>query len=411
MAYSELIKSFARIRDYVSQFYVYGFKSRNEYNQKSVRSYDNEKRRIESWLGNYTFGRQDERGKSVYLSVDSRAVAHNPLYNAFKTKSFTANDISLHFYILDILADGEKHSASSIISAISADYISKFESMAELDESTIRKKLNEYEKLGIITKSKIGREIFYTAYKNNINLNKWCDAVSFFSEADEFGVIGSYILDKQGASPDYFSFKHHYILHALESEVLYGILLAINETQKIEITTYHEKNNKNSKIIVFPIKIYVSTQGGRRYLLAKCERTRRFEFYRLDSIKSVKHLEIQENADEILEKYNSFSKNLWGVDAGNSRGTEHIEMDVYFGKGEEYIINRLQKEKRCGNVEIIDDSHCRFSADVYSAEEMLPWLRTFIGRITKLQCSNKFVESKFFSDIERMKELYGGDGE
>ena len=37
MAYSELIKNFDRIRDYMRQFYVYGFKSRNEYDKKSIR--------------------------------------------------------------------------------------------------------------------------------------------------------------------------------------------------------------------------------------------------------------------------------------------------------------------------------------------------------------------------------------
>lgn len=44
MAYSELIKNFDRIRDYMRQFYVYGFKSRAEYDKKSARSYDNEHR-------------------------------------------------------------------------------------------------------------------------------------------------------------------------------------------------------------------------------------------------------------------------------------------------------------------------------------------------------------------------------
>ena len=39
MAYSELIKRFERIRDYMRQFYVYGFKSREEYDAKSARSY------------------------------------------------------------------------------------------------------------------------------------------------------------------------------------------------------------------------------------------------------------------------------------------------------------------------------------------------------------------------------------
>lgn len=51
MAYSELIKNFNRIRGYMREFYVCGFKSRDEYTKKSARSYDDECRRIESWLG------------------------------------------------------------------------------------------------------------------------------------------------------------------------------------------------------------------------------------------------------------------------------------------------------------------------------------------------------------------------
>ena len=53
--YSELIKSFERIRAYMREFYVYGFKSRDEYEKKSARSYDDERRRIESWLGEHTY--------------------------------------------------------------------------------------------------------------------------------------------------------------------------------------------------------------------------------------------------------------------------------------------------------------------------------------------------------------------
>lgn len=40
MAYSELIKNFNKIRDYMRDFYVYGFKSRDDYTKKSTRSYD-----------------------------------------------------------------------------------------------------------------------------------------------------------------------------------------------------------------------------------------------------------------------------------------------------------------------------------------------------------------------------------
>ena len=88
MAYSELIKDFERIREYMRQFYIYGLKTRDEYNAKSARSYDNERRRIESWLGEYMSFRQDAAGKVSFISVDSQEILHNPLYNAFKAFSF-----------------------------------------------------------------------------------------------------------------------------------------------------------------------------------------------------------------------------------------------------------------------------------------------------------------------------------
>jgi len=75
VAYSELIKNFEHIRDYMRQFYVYGFKSREEYDAKSARSYDNERRRVESWMGEFLSFSRDSGGKRVALSLDSRTTA------------------------------------------------------------------------------------------------------------------------------------------------------------------------------------------------------------------------------------------------------------------------------------------------------------------------------------------------
>lgn len=133
MAYSELVKSFERIRNYMREFYVYGFKSRDEYGMKSARSYDNERRRIESWLGDYMSFHQESSGKKVFLSMDSRRVPCNPLYKAFKAKSFTDKDITLHFYIMDLLADGSALSSKEIVDRINDDYLSHFNGDFSLD--------------------------------------------------------------------------------------------------------------------------------------------------------------------------------------------------------------------------------------------------------------------------------------
>ena len=97
MAYSELVKSFERIRSYMREFYVYGFKSREEYSIKSARSYDNERRRIESWIGDFMSFHQDTSGKNVFLSVDSRRIPHNPLHKAFKKYEAGKKTGIIHF--------------------------------------------------------------------------------------------------------------------------------------------------------------------------------------------------------------------------------------------------------------------------------------------------------------------------
>lgn len=333
MAYSELIKDFNRIRDYMRDFYVYGFKSRTEYDAKSARSYDNERRRMESWLGEYMSFTQDSAGKRVFLSVDSRRIPSNPLYKAFKAKSFTDRDITLHFYILDILADGAGRTAGQIMDRITERYLSAFDHTFSVDESTVRKKLREYEELGLLQSEKSGKRVTYRRTDDpRIDLSGWADAIAFFSEDAPFGVIGSFLLDKLETVPHIFRFKHLYILHA---------------EKKIDV----------------------------------------YEGY-----------------------YAKFRQNLWGVSVGAEHELGHIEMTLRVGPEEGYIVQRLEREKRGGTVEVLDDHTYRFSADVYDAYEMLPWLRTFIGRIVALQCSNHAVVDTFYADLEQMTRQYGGDG-
>ena len=157
MAYNERIKNFGRIREYMREFYVYGFKSRNEYTSKSARSYDDEKRRMESLLGDYMRFRRQADGKNVFLSVDSRVTRHNPLYRAWKAKSFTDGDITLHFILLDLLSSAEKGMTSAEI----ADGVCAMLPDAEtaFDESTVRKKMKEYAEEGIVLSEKSGKTV------------------------------------------------------------------------------------------------------------------------------------------------------------------------------------------------------------------------------------------------------------
>ena len=204
---------------------------------------------------------QDEERKRTYLSVDSRAIPHNPLYKAFKTKSFTDNDVMLHFYLMDLLSEEEGLTMNEIIDELEEEYFCDFD-VNVLDESTIRKKLKEYEQLGLVEKKRQGRESIYRKVPDEVNLDSWKDAVSFYSEAAPLGVIGSYLLDKYENSSEFFRFKHHHLMKALDSEILYTLLDAIMRHAELKLTMLKAKKS----IPVIPFRIYISTQYGKQYL-------------------------------------------------------------------------------------------------------------------------------------------------
>ena len=406
MAYSELIKDISRIREYMREFFVYGFKSREEVGGKSARSYDNERRRIESWLGDYMSFRQDVNGKNVFISVDRRRVSQNPLYQAWRAASFTKNDITLHFWLLDILSSDETKSLTEIIEKIDRDYLPLFENADPIDESTLRRKLKEYVDIGLIVAERQGKQLVYKLSVDNVDLQSWSDAIAFFAEENPLGVVGSYLQDKFISLPRYISFKHNYLLFASDSGIVLELLKAVNERRVVELEVY-----PNKRRTVLPLKVFISTQGGRQYVAGCYTRTKRITFFRLDAIKKVVPLENVPDYDAYAKLLTEYRKHLWGVSTGQVDYLEHVAMTLKVESDERYIIGRLEREKRCGQVEALSENLWRFTADVYDAQEMLPWLRTFIGRIVSLSCTNKDVEERFFTDLESLAAIYGGDGD
>ena len=410
MAYSELIKNFNKIRDYMRDFYVYGFKSRDDYTKKSTRSYDDEKRRIESWLGDYMKFHQTVDGKNVFLSIDSRVTRHNPLYKAWKTKSFTDGNITLHFIVMDLLSDGQELSLGDIAFRVD-EYLAAFEHARVFDTSTIRKKLNEYVKEGLLLRRKNGKTMLYRRAEEFEIPSR--DALDFFSETAPCGVIGSFLEDKTDNIADHFAFKHHYITSAMDSEVLCMILKAIHEKRNTTVEMINRKKDRITETNVIPLRVMISVQSGRQYMMAYAPYFKRITAYRLDNIVTVRNGETADRFDELRDKLNEMQRYMWGVatDSRSGNRMEHIEFTVQYDDGEDHIPRRLEREKRIGHVEYIDEHTCRFWADVYDASELIPWIRTFICRITDISISNKTLEIQFKEDLQAMYEMYGLKGE
>ena len=411
MAYSELVKNFERIRDYMRQFYVYGFKSRTDYDKKSARSYDDERRRLESWLGDHMSFVRTPEGKNVFISIDSRTIRHNPLYNAWKAKSFTDGDITLHFILFDILHDpGVKRTIAQLMEEIDAKYLSGFETPMMFDESTIRKKLKEYCEAGIIVAEKKGRKVYYRR-ADSTGISNLNDVLHYFSEVAPCGVIGSFILDKAESDTDAFTFKHHYITGAIDSGVLAALFAAMREKRAVTITNMSRKKDMPRRIRIIPLRVLISVQNGRQHLFAYLPDYNFFTSYRIDYLSNVKLEDPTPRFDELRAELDRMQSKMWGVSVkrnkwGNDH-LEHVEFTIKIGDNEEYIVRRLEREKRIGTVEKLDERTYRFSADVYDTSEMIPWIRTFICRIVKMNFSNRTIENQFKKDLEAMYRMYG----
>ena len=111
-----------------------------------------------------------------------------------------------------------------------------------------------------------------------------------------------------------------------------------------------------------------------------------------------------------------FTSHLWNTSSGRSMELDHLEMVLRVEPQEGYILNRLAREGKHGHVSSAGENLYKFVIDVYDAMEMIPWIRSFIGRIEKLDCTNPEVLKVFYEDLEALYDMYldlkdGGAGD
>ena len=261
--FQELVKSFSKTREYVRDFFVYGFKTRNEFKTKSPRTYDNERRRLESWLSPYVRRDYTQNGTNISLAIDSNLL--------------DTNDIMLHFLILDLLWDGQILTAEEITDNLLTRYETLF------DIQTVRRKCNAYAKEGIIHKKKQGKTVVFSLDNRLILWLKShedaLDALAFYQMAGCFGIVGNLLTDQLGFFNETFRVKHSFFVHTLEEEILLELLDAMNHKKSVNLTIKSSKREFTNTISCVPLQIFTSARSGRRFLCAYLEKKRRFSCF------------------------------------------------------------------------------------------------------------------------------------
>lgn len=413
--YQELIKNFEKIRDYMRQFYVYGFKVRGDFKGKSTRTYDNERRRIESFLSGYTSSAYTSKGKRIYINVDSKTIPENPLYAAWKSKSFTDNDIMLHFFLLDLLKDDPE----GLTSSEAAEQISITRQVV-FDSQTVRLKLKEYENLGILVSVKEGRELRYRLAPplpieppaNAALWNHLMQAAAFYQGTSPFGVVGSTLLDREEKRNPFFQFKHLFLVHTLEDGVLLHILSAMHEQRGISFKNNSHRSQHSTIQKGIPLKIFVSTRTGRRYLCLYSASGGCFQNVRLDSLSDIALLAPFPRYKELQDKLEQRLPGCFGVSFGGGRRREKIHMELYVNeKKEMYVTERLAREGRGGTIQRLGQNRYLYSGYFYDTNEMLSWIKTFTGRVLDIRADSAASVQKVRNDWARMYQMYCTDEE
>lgn len=408
--FKELIKSFSKSREYVRDFFVYGFKTRDEFGGWSGRTYDNERRRLESWLWGYVRQDYTANGKNIYLSIDSNLLDTNPLYRVWKAKSFTDNDIMLHFYILDYLQKYAEQTADAITDGILAEYDVMFE------PQTVRRKCNQYARDGMLSKERLGKEVLYRLnppFQKILSAHPGlANALAFYQLFSPLGIVGNTIMDNASLKNNTFRVKHSFFVHTLEDEILLDLLRAMHEEKSVLLNVKSTKSDVFQKTEGVPLKIFISTRTGRRFLCLYLPNAKRFTSVRLDAVKQVEIKELYPDYQTVKEHLEKNKASAWGVSFQNSnrRHLEHVKLTLHINEHfEAYMINRLEREGKGGIVRrIAPDTYC-YETDVFDANEMLPWIRSFLGRIIAIETECPKLNQLFQRDFAAMYRMYFGE--
>ena len=246
------------------------------------------------------------------------------------------------------------------------------------------------------------------------------DGLSFFSETAPCGVVGSFLYDKltpkAQENSGIFQFKHHYITASIESDFVAQVFDAIREHRFLTIEQKRSEDERTFPNEVVPLMVYQSTQGGRMYLMAYRPNGKYFLALRFDYIVAVKTGGVYAGFEQKRSEFEELRKHIWGValkqnKKHNDTSTVHVTFRIIFSEEEKFIYQRLLREKRCGTVTLLDDNNAQFDADVFDPLEIIPWVRSFICRITYFDCSEAGVARSFYADIRKMNKLYLEDAD
>lgn len=415
-----LMRDFHEIRDVLRLFLVYGcFTKREIAARNGIKeiTYDKYKRTLQNLIDErkMLYYTNDSREKCVYFRSDYNEDMDNPLFGVWQGKSFTANDIRFLFCLLAVL-----YGKPGLTTAEMAAELSSLTSAAA-EEQTVRNRVKEYRALGLMEQQLAGKRKLYRLAESigeglgEQGCRELETACAFFQNVRPLGILGYHMRGKLArytkADRPAFLFKHHHPSYTVDDEQLLLLLEAMGGRRAVtfELQLAQEETIRFKEISFVPLRLVTDVWQGRRYMAGYDREQERLWTFRLDKMYRTRLKEVCSDYDQLLDQLKVAMSRSWSVTMPKEgTGPERLTMLLSIDPVTEgYVLDRLAAEGRWGRTVSRGEHLYEYEIEVNDAEEMIPWIRTFTGRIVRLDCSNPRITERLEEDWLRTLELYG----
>ena len=413
-----LIRDYDNIRHILRDIYIFGCLSRDDFVEMGIsgRKYDMEQYRIHAYLPE-GFIQKRRVGKKVlqYCSYNPIDCPENYLAETFRNKSFTLLDIMAYFYTLQLLGNEEEWTLPMLLKQIP-----EVNEQISFTKDNLRIKLEELEEAGLIQIKKEGRSVTYSLSEDiwkefsNEELLDIYDYLEFLKNILPLEMPFFYLQKKlrlylscergmEVIEQKIFLFRHNHLFHALDNEILFFILKAINQKRYIQIKMrYH-----GEKQAIVPVKVIHDSTYGRQYLLGYDFKKARIHSIRLDKLDMVESDEaVTEEEWNQAEQICEAQKECFSTSGANNEPVL-VEIEFRFDEEKEaFILERIQREGHGGFLERRGEGCYYYSLMVRDPIEMVPWIRSFGERARVLSSGHYRIEERIAQDWRKAVEKY-----
>ena len=410
-----LIRDYENIRPVLRDIYIFGCFSRDDFIRKGMsgRKYDNEQRRISSYLPDkFVRKRRVDKKVILYCSYDMGESARNYLAETYRNKSFTALDIMSFFFIQQLLNETEEMTAVELL-----DKLPALNHSVIFTKDNLRVKLDELVESRYITSRKDGRNVYYGLASDiwsdftNEELEDICIFLEFLKNVSPLEMpyyfleqkLHLYLECERGIHirpKSTFAFKHSHLFNCLDNDILLGILKGCEKKTRMQIKLTTQKST-----IILPIYIIHDSTYGRQYLYCYDYLFEKQRLIRIDKVESVEMIEQTEPEDSLLCD-DCFLEECWCT-SGVDENLKEVVIAFFFDEErEDYILRRIQREGHSGTIEKINDGVYEYRIKLRDPNEMIPWIRSFGERAKVLLSEECNLDEIIAEDWKKAVEKY-----